>query len=117
MKDKVAAALLAFFLGGFGAHRFYLGQTGKGILYLVFCWTLIPSFIAFIDFIVFLTMSKENFDLKYNQPFGQQPIINNFAPQAAPAKDIAAEIEKLHGLKEKGIISEAEFAEAKRKLF
>jgi len=34
-KSKVAAALLCFFLGGFGIHRFYLGYTGSGIAQLV----------------------------------------------------------------------------------
>lgn len=64
-KSKVAAALLAFFLGGFGAHKFYLGQIGRGILYLVFFWTFIPAIIAFIEFIIFLTMSDESFNQKY----------------------------------------------------
>ncbi len=48
MKSKSTAALLAFFLGGLGIHRFYLGQNGVGILYLLFCWTFIPAFIAFL---------------------------------------------------------------------
>lgn len=65
-KSKIAAALLAFFLGGFGAHKFYLGQTGMGILYLVFFWTFIPAIVAFVEFILLLTMSDE----KFNQKFG-----------------------------------------------
>lgn len=64
-KSKVAAALLAFFLGGFGVHKFYLGQVGLGILYLVFFWTFIPAIIAFIEFIIYLTMSDEAFNQKY----------------------------------------------------
>lgn len=64
-KSKVAAALLAFFLGGFGVHKFYLGQVGLGILYLVFFWTFIPAIIAFIEFIILLTMSDETFNQKY----------------------------------------------------
>ena len=64
-KTKVVAALFAFFLGGFGAHKFYLGNTGKGILYLVFCWTLIPSIVAFVEGILFLTMSDESFNQKH----------------------------------------------------
>ncbi|HEX2573335.1 MAG TPA: TM2 domain-containing protein, partial [Polyangia bacterium] len=43
MKDKNTAAILAFTLGGIGVHRFYLGQTGMGIVYLLFCWTFIPA--------------------------------------------------------------------------
>ncbi len=48
-KSEVSAVLLAFFLGSFGAHRFYLGETGWGILYLLFCWTFIPHLIAFVE--------------------------------------------------------------------
>ncbi|RMW96816.1 NINE protein [Allofranklinella schreckenbergeri] len=64
-KSRIAAALFAFFLGGVGGHKFYLGQVGMGILYLVFCWTFVPALIAFIEFIVFLTMSDADFNKKY----------------------------------------------------
>jgi TM2 domain-containing membrane protein YozV len=33
-KSKVVAGLLAIFLGGFGAHRFYLGQPKLALLYI-----------------------------------------------------------------------------------
>jgi TM2 domain-containing membrane protein YozV len=66
-KSRVAAALFALFLGGFGGHKFYLGQVGLGILYLLFCWTFIPAIVAFIEFILFLTMSDEAFNQKYGQ--------------------------------------------------
>lgn len=65
-RNKTAAALWAFFLGGFGAHKFYLGRPVWGILYLIFFWTFIPAFVAFVEFIIYLTMSEEAFDLKYN---------------------------------------------------
>jgi len=67
LKDKNLAAILAFFLGGLGVHRFYLGQTLLGILYLVFCWTFIPLFLSIIDFFVFIFMSQNKFNLKYNR--------------------------------------------------
>lgn len=66
VKSKVVAAVLAFLLGGLGIHKFYLGKTGQGILMLVFCWTYIPAFIAFIDFIVLLCSSDQAFMQKYN---------------------------------------------------
>jgi len=34
-KSKIAAALLCFFLGCFGIHRFYLGYTTIGIIQIL----------------------------------------------------------------------------------
>ena len=48
-KDEVVGVLLALFLGTFGAHHFYLRKTGLGILYIVFCWTGIPTIISFVE--------------------------------------------------------------------
>lgn len=65
-KNKLVAALLAIFLGGFGIHKFYLGSIGWGIAYLLFCWTGIPAIVGFIEGIVYLCRSDEGFDQKYN---------------------------------------------------
>ena len=67
MKDKNVAAILALFLGAFGIHRFYLNQTGLGILYCVLAVTGISTILGFIDALTFLTKDKESFDLKYNR--------------------------------------------------
>ena len=65
MKNRYVAALLAFFLGGFGVHRFYLGKW-TGIFYLIFCWTYVPSIIALIEGILYLTNGEDEFNRKYN---------------------------------------------------
>ena len=67
MKEKNVAGILALFLGGFGVHRFYLGQTGLGVFYLIFCWLPLIWILGLIDAIVFFSMDKEAFDLKYNR--------------------------------------------------
>ena len=80
MKNKIVAAVLAWFLGYLGIHCFYLGQNTKGIIYLavsgvgiLFCWLILPAFLlcitgllAFIDFILILVMSDEEFNRKFN---------------------------------------------------
>jgi TM2 domain-containing membrane protein YozV len=60
-KSRIAAALLAIFLGGFGVHKFYLGKMGQGVLYLLFFWTVIPALVAFVEGIIYLTKSDAEF--------------------------------------------------------
>jgi TM2 domain-containing membrane protein YozV len=48
-KDKTTAILLALLLGGLGAHHFYLGNTTRGVVYILLVWTFVPSFIALIE--------------------------------------------------------------------
>ncbi|MEN6523854.1 MAG: NINE protein [Anaerolineaceae bacterium] len=60
-KSPTTAVLLALFLGGLGAHKFYLGKTVAGILYLLFCWTTIPAWIALFEaFGISGTVAKYN---------------------------------------------------------
>jgi len=65
-KSKGVAALLAFFFGGLGIHRFYLGQWW-GIFYLLFIWTWIPGLISLIETIVFLATDRVKWDQKHNE--------------------------------------------------
>lgn len=67
-KSLIAAALLAFFLGIFGAHNFYLGYKSKAMtqLLLTICSLFILSFVtaiwSFIEFIMILTGSITDSD-------------------------------------------------------
>ncbi|MGO2088385.1 MAG: TM2 domain-containing protein [Oceanisphaera sp.] len=71
---KIPAALFAFFLGAFGAHKFFLGYTKQGVIMLLvfllgFILLGLPSMIigliAFIEFILYLIKSDEEFEQTY----------------------------------------------------
>jgi len=77
-KNKLAAGLLAIFLGSLGIHKFYLGLTGPGLVYLLIntigfaiTWMLlfIPNIIlgvmALIEGVIYLTKSDEEFEQLY----------------------------------------------------
>ncbi|MBQ4064746.1 MAG: TIR domain-containing protein [Clostridia bacterium] len=57
-KSRLTAFLLALLLGTFGIHKFYLRQTVWGVLYLVFCFTYIPSIVSIIEAFVILFSSE-----------------------------------------------------------
>jgi TM2 domain-containing membrane protein YozV len=67
-KNKIVAALLAFFLGALGIHHFYLGSTMAGVVILVAsiftCGA--AGIISFVEFIMLLIMKDEEFDARYN---------------------------------------------------
>ncbi|MDQ8029477.1 MAG: TM2 domain-containing protein [Brevundimonas sp.] len=73
-KNKIVAALLALFVGWLGIHKFYLGKTTAGVIMLL-CgtigWVLIAippmiiGLIAFIEFIIYLVKSDEDFHRDY----------------------------------------------------
>lgn len=64
-RSKVTAGVLAILLGGIGAHKFYLGKTGQGILYLLFSWTFIPLIVGVIEGLMYLGMRDADFAQKY----------------------------------------------------
>ena len=123
-KDKVTSALLAWFLGVFGAHRFYLGQNGMGIGYLLGTLTIVgaifTTIIAFVDAIGLLIMPQDTFDLRYNpehyflEKGGGNSQQNHFLDQAHV--NIADEIIKLDALFKAGVITFEEFERRKARL-
>ncbi|MBB2204144.1 TM2 domain-containing protein [Gluconacetobacter takamatsuzukensis] len=69
-KSKIVAGLLAFFLGGFGIHKFYLGYNKAGIVMLLitmfgFIFFGIPGaviwLIAFIEGVIYISKSDQDF--------------------------------------------------------
>ena len=73
-KSRTTAALLAIFLGGFGAHEFYLGNSNSAIIRLVVYIVgglimCVPSFvlsmISIIEGIIYLTKTDAEFEEVY----------------------------------------------------
>ena len=77
-KNKVAAGVLAILLGWWGIHKFYLGFTGPGLVFLLvntvgFGITWIVAFIpnialgviALVEGILYLTKSDAEFEQQY----------------------------------------------------
>lgn len=61
--NRKIAIVLAVFLGWLGAHRFYIGQIGWGIAYLVLFYLFTPLAVlaGFVDAIRYLFMSDDEF--------------------------------------------------------
>lgn len=70
VKSKVAAGILGILLGGIGAHKFYMGKIGMGVLYLLFCWTGVPEIVGLIEGIIYLCSNDENFQLSNHVRIG-----------------------------------------------
>jgi len=68
-RNRIVAALLAFFFGTLGIHRFYLGRNGSGITMLVLSLTIVGLVVsapwALIDAVRYLLMSDEEFAARY----------------------------------------------------
>lgn len=142
MKSRIVAAILAFVFSFIGAHNFYLGKTGKGILCVLFCWTYIPTLISFFDAIRFLVMSDADFDKEYNasspilasqnpaaplQTTQAQNVTINLGPELQKLQETAKrspsdekcyieQIEALSELHKKGILTDEEFSQKKQDL-
>ena len=72
-KSKIGAFALAFFLGTFGLHKFYLGNKKAGWIYLVFFWSGIPTILGWIDSLIILFKNQSEFSgsvqLPKSKPF------------------------------------------------
>src|SRR5882757_336661 len=94
MKSKSTGAMLAIFLGGFGVHKFYLGETGSGIFYLLFCWTFIPLVLGIVQGLNLLGMSQAVFDARYN---GRSLAVVGFPGPQQQSTNVVVNIAPPHG--------------------
>jgi TM2 domain-containing membrane protein YozV len=86
MKKRSTAMILCLLLGGLGIHRFYLGEAGKGILYIITVGGFL-GLIPLIDLIIWMLGSEESFDQKYNAQAIQKE-------QTKVQKEMLAEMKK-----------------------
>lgn len=135
-RSKWVGAILAFFLGGFGIHRYYLGYKKQGIMQSCSILGLIagsvcmydegvfalaiPCFIysaamgiwALVDFVRILTGSLLPVDgMPYKENQSPQIRVNN-----SSASNNAEAIAKLAKLHEQGILTDDEFQRKKSDL-
>jgi len=61
--SRIVIALVAFFLGNLGVHRFMLGDTKGGIIRLVLCGGC--GIISLIESIIYFTKTDEEFHQTY----------------------------------------------------
>lgn len=134
MKSKSVAVVLAILLGGLGIHHFYLGNTKKGLFYLIpwiiFCWSLfVPILLWIIETIEGISLackSQEDFDAVYN--------MDNYKIKNVPSKsssnysnehNTASEFKptskseqllELKKLLDAGVLTEEEFNTQKKKI-
>ena len=114
MKNKWIAAVLAWFLGWLGIHKFYLGHNGAGVIYLLFSWTLIPAIVSFFDFLGLVLTSEEAFNHKYNR--SMLPESSSYATPNLPSERITQTLFDLKKLYEEGVITAEEYEEKRQKL-
>ncbi len=70
---KVAAGILALLVGSLGVHKFYLGYNKEGIIQLIgsFVTCGVATIIPFVEGIIYLTKSDEDFYQTYQ--VGKKP--------------------------------------------
>lgn len=132
MKSKSTAVVLAILLGGLGIHHFYLGNTTKGICYLIpwilFCWTVaIPVILWIIETVEGIILAgkrQEEFDVEYNlNSYKNPPTFTNYDQtnfNTTASKDQQeSQTEQLLDLKklyDAGVLTEEEFNKQKAKI-
>lgn len=136
MKNRTTAAILALLLSELGIHWFYLGKSGRGVVYLLIsvllCWTIVAPILIFIlgviDFVRLLSMSDDEFNSIYNtgvpasmyQPYSSSqasaPQTNVNSNSSSTDNSKADSLFKLKSLLDSGILTQEEYEIQKRKI-
>lgn len=121
MKSKSTAYVLWLFLGIFGAHKFYLGKTGIGILYFFtfglfgFGW-IIDAFTLGGQVDMYNALFARNFGVGVSNNNANNIVVNmpGYATNNPPS--ISGQLHRLEELKAKGMLTDQEHAVQKAKV-
>lgn len=120
---KIAIALA--FAGAFvptplplsGLHKFYVGQPGWGILYLLLSWTQVPRIASAIEGVWYLSQTDETFASRLSSKSSQSMAsASSSTTNPAQVGEIAKALRELDQLRQEGLISEYEFEQKRRNL-
>lgn len=70
--NKTRLILMTIFVGGLGAHKFYVGSWGWGIIYIILCLAYIPLILSIVELIHYISLSEEEINKrvqKLDSPF------------------------------------------------
>jgi len=120
-KSVVIAYLLWWFLGWAGVHRFYLGHVKTGIAQLLMVVLGMVLTVIFVGYLILLCwfvwwVLDAYFTYKYVEEENQKLGVNASTVSVTRSGDLHNELdqlERLHALYEKGVISQEQY-EAKK---
>lgn len=115
-KNRTIAVLLALcgiFTPVVGLHKFYLGQTGWGLVYLLLSWTPVPRIASAIEAVWYLLQDTSDFQAGFEpRPISLNLLdLQNNRPAIALSADSLRELEQL---RQEGLVSEYEFEQKRR---
>ncbi|QQE66596.1 membrane protein [Leptolyngbya sp. BL0902] len=99
---------------GSGIHKFYLGQPGWGLTYLLLSWTPIPHIACALEGAWLLGRPPEFFGAEPTESATPAKPATPIDPTQVNALGVA--LRELDGLRQEGLISEAEFEQKRRQL-
>ena len=114
-KNRQVAIILAFagmMIPVAGFHKFYLGQTVWGIVYLLLSWTPIPHIASAIEAVWYLTQDSTHFNDHFNSAADSSSATALL--HAHPVATVSDSIRELDKLRADGLISEYEFEQKRR---
>ena len=60
--NHIECGIVAIIFGSIGLHKFYRGQYGRGILYILFCWSGIPALVGILEGVHYITEGQAGYE-------------------------------------------------------